>query len=234
MHPENHGKPWTQEDLRKIADLWMGDIRLISIAQAVGRKPDAVFSKLNNSPYLGGYLDTYAMPNQRLEYMRNCDFLNPLKWKDKTMDVTDKLAAKPDPSDIYLMMMLQEDYTTCEVTFGVNPKRYTYRTRLGLKKDDYVVVYTGSEYNVAQVVEVHDEPKIDPDRPMLLKWIVQKVDHTSYDEQAKLEKDLLEELMKNKRSRAKQAARDLLAIRFPEGSPERAAIEALLAKRIAS
>ena len=61
----------------------------------------------------------------------------------------------------HLLALLQSDYTTIEVTFDQNGKRYTYKARLseGIQEGDAVVVDSPSQgLVVVQVVAVHKVP----------------------------------------------------------------------------
>lgn len=55
-------------------------------------------------------------------------------------------------------------------------KPHTYKTRLqNLKEGDLGIVKGQSDIEVVQIVEVHDEPEIDPDSRVEFKWLTQKV-----------------------------------------------------------
>ncbi len=211
IYPKNHGRPWTEEEERLLLELRSQHKSNRFIADRLGRLESAIAYRL----------DSIAL--------RNGAGMSIFERKaNVTTDVTPNRS--PEPSDIYLMMMLQEGYTTVGVIFSGGGGLYTYRTREKLEKGDHVVVKVGDQFKVAIVQQVDETPQIDPDKPMHLKWTVCKVDATAYDEQVKAEEELLDQLMKSKRFRAKEMARQLLDSKFPLGSTERIAFDEALAR----
>ena len=126
----------------------------------------------------------------------------------------------------HLLALLQSDYTTIEVTFDQNGKRYTYKTRLseGIQEGDAVVVDSPSQgLVVVQVVAVHKVPKIDIDAPFTYKWIVQRVDRSSYDRTLEQEAKFADMMFEVERVRQ----RELLLQQFKENLPEGSAARSL-------
>lgn len=89
----------------------------------------------------------------------------------------------------HLISLLQTGYTTVEVVFQNDSNRvvpstgrhYVYKTKkLDIQVDQTVVVRVSGKYALAQVVAVHDVPRIDVDADFDYKWIVQVVDPTEY------------------------------------------------------
>ena len=75
-------------------------------------------------------------------------------------------------------------FNTCTVKYNdIDQRTYTFKvhTSLALQKDDYCVVLNNKgKPQVVQVVEVHDQPQIDPQAPYEYKWIIDIVDFTQY------------------------------------------------------
>lgn len=210
-YPRNHGKPWTEEEEQMLLLLKSQHKSNRIIAERLGRLESAIAYRLDAIAIREGDINIVFERNSKVK-----------------TDVTPNRS--PEPSDIYLMMMLQEGYTTVHVVFSGGGGLYTYRTRETLEKGDHVVVKVGDQFRVARVEQVDKTPQIDPDKPMHLKWTVCKVDATAYDEQVQAEEELLDQLMKSKRFRAKEMARQMLDSKFPLGSAERIAFDEALAR----
>jgi hypothetical protein len=114
----------------------------------------------------------------------------------------------------------EDDYsvTLLGKDFNLSPKAYTYITNLDLKRDDLVVVYAVGIPKIAVVMEIDEEIDISPNDKIEYKWIISKVDFTSYLENikknAQINKTCKEAYKKNSR---KQFAALLLA-EMPEES----------------
>lgn len=144
-------------------------------------------------------------PNDKTAWLKQ---INSPSLEKKVMDI--KLT--------HLITMLQTGYTTVEVRYhgklaGSQP--YTYKAISNtLAMGDTVVVpvdYDGMEVlKLAKVVRVHDAPQVDVSLPYALKWIVQKVDRTAYDEQVAREQAALDALETGKRAAAQATAVDQL------------------------
>lgn len=110
--------------------------------------------------------------------------------------------------------LLQKNFTTVDVVFEDevsihelrNPNTvhcshssYTYKADLDLQLQigDFAIVHARDELKIVRVVDVHLEPKIDPNARFTYKWVVQKVDARAYlqrlDEEAQL-KQILDRL----------------------------------------
>lgn len=57
---------------------------------------------------------------------------------------------------------------------------YTYVTTLALSPGDLVVVPCKSHFSVAEVVEMHDDLRIQPNEDIQYAWVAQKVDLTEF------------------------------------------------------
>ena len=77
------------------------------------------------------------------------------------------------------------DCKTVQVVFQSCGKRYTYLTDEALKVNDWVVVDTERGLQVVAVVHVDDDCDIDIQDPIKFKWIVCKIDMSTYSERIK-------------------------------------------------
>ncbi len=117
------------------------------------------------------------------------------------------------------LLALMQDYTTVKVTF-IDPtsykedrsedKAYTYLAPLGMgiQRGDLVLVpapHTSNmeesrSFAVTQVLTVDDEPDLNLDLAHSYKWVIQKLDFSTYNGRIQLEKDLAEDLARLERS----------------------------------
>lgn len=114
---------------------------------------------------------------------------------DRADELTDKLDAhfgyvsleskpKPKPKkgnrimDKNLPALLREDAKTIGVKFNSTAKHYTYVTHLPVAVGDSVIVATGAtdELQIAAVVRIDDEVKIEPGSDIEYKWVIGIVD----------------------------------------------------------
>lgn len=139
------------------------------------------------------------------------------------VDMNITLATRTDTTKLYyLLTMLQEDYTTIKVQLSSGDVRsYTYKwptnTGVELRMGDLVVVPVNSndQYKIGTVMEVHDEPQINPDRPFVLRWVVQKVALEPFLAQVQREHETVEMMKISQRTGAKERARAELKAMFP-------------------
>lgn len=92
--------------------------------------------------------------------------------------------------DKNIAAILREDTRTVEVryttgrTYGAKGEdantTFTYVTTLTLQPGDLVVVPYQKHFSVAEVVEVHDDLRIQPNEEIEYRWVVQKVDASRY------------------------------------------------------
>lgn len=97
----------------------------------------------------------------------------------------------------HVASLLQTNYTTIQVTFTEGGRIHTYKVKTPhslVAGEDSVVVKVGTEYRVAQVIAVHDEPQIDTESSTEYQWIVQKVDSKDYEAVLKKEELFIETL----------------------------------------
>lgn len=122
----------------------------------------------------------------------------------------------------HIISLLQGVYTTVDVRFGQpGSKLYTYKTRLSLKKGDYVIVCARNTYEVVEVVSVHHTPKIDYEAAFDYKWVVQKLDTRSYDKIVQEESELQSHLDIADTLRRKESLMEIFEKTYPEGSKSR-------------
>lgn len=93
--------------------------------------------------------------------------------------------------------LLQKNFTTVDVVFedevSIQELRtpsshyhshsyYTYKADLdlNLQAGDFVIVHARDELKIVRVIDVHSEPKIDPNAKFTYKWVVQKIDAQAY------------------------------------------------------
>jgi len=81
--------------------------------------------------------------------------------------------------------LLLDDYYTVGIIFSTEAtaKRYTYKVdkSMSVEEDDYVVVLADGEYKVVKIAEVHDEIQIDFNTNFAYKYIIDKIDFSTYE-----------------------------------------------------
>lgn len=84
--------------------------------------------------------------------------------------------------------MLPTNYTTVMVRFSGYGKQYTYKTHiLDFKVGDEAVVDVNGETKVVTVSQVHKSPRLEVNAPYAYKWIICKVDRTTYNRLASMQ-----------------------------------------------
>lgn len=80
--------------------------------------------------------------------------------------------------------LLLNDYYTIGIQFSTEPtsKAYTYKVdkSMTLEVEDFVVVLADGEYKIVRVAEVHEDSQIDFNNNYEYKYIIDKVDFTTY------------------------------------------------------
>lgn len=192
-HLPFHGEPWTDAQEKRLEDLWRKRHSLDSLSQYMGRTKVAVIARLEK---LG---------------------LDP-EYAYETTPVKKTTATKKEPmmqNFQHLIALLQKNYTTVAVRFRDNATgstsgadSYTYKVPLSMEvaKGDLLVVPARKFFSVAEVVEVHDAPQIDVKKPLALRWVVQKVDTTAYDDQTAREDQAIKQVEVAERRRAQEEA----------------------------
>lgn len=191
--PRNHGTYWTDEQDAQLENLWWNHtLSLPSIAQKLGRTVVSIESRLRKHG-----IDPEGSRNREL-----------VTSQPETKD--------PMMTDFqHLLALLQHGYTTVDVCFPENPgQRYTYKIPSkmaeGLEPKHYLVVPSRNEFKLVQVVEVHPTPRIDVKKPLALKWVVQRVDFTAYNDQTSREAEAIEKLQVAERAAAQKKALEVL------------------------
>ena len=124
----------------------------------------------------------------------------------------------------HLISLLQNDYVTVQVVFqrpenaAPTPstnRRYTYKARMPISKDDIAIVEACGRLAIVKVVEVNDVPQIDMDADYDYKWIVQRIDRSAYDATVAVEKKFAAAML----AAEKLHQREVLAKKFTEHLP---------------
>lgn len=200
--PPNHGRVWDENDDSYLREEFRQGLSIPALAKKLGRTTVSISCRLDK---LG---------------------LDP---DNRELTLTKK---EPMMQDFqHLIALLQKGYTTVNVRFDTGGPLYTYKVSktiaATLAKDGLVVVPAQNAFKVVKVVEVHDEPQIDVHKPLALKWVVQKVDTTAYDDQTAREAEAIQKLQVAERAQAQAKALEVLM-----GSVEdRAALLALIEAR---
>lgn len=88
----------------------------------------------------------------------------------------------------HALHLFQTGYTTAEFNFTNNnthPRNiYTFKVLLSdnFGVGDCAVVILDTGLKIVKCLEVHEKPQIDIHATFDYKWVVQKIDHTRYDE----------------------------------------------------
>lgn len=107
-------------------------------------------------------------------------------------------------------------------------KAYTYKARLEdkLQVGDYVVVDTPREgFKIVRVVGVDPSPVIDVNSPFEYKWVVQKIDTTTYDAIQANEQNFKNALVEIERVKAREQLLHDFDTKLPPGSDARKMFE---------
>jgi hypothetical protein len=197
----SRGSAWTSEQEVALERLWSRGYTLADLAAKFGRTTNGIIARLEKLGHTveGNQVRTLTkQPKKEVKFMANVQ---------------------------HLITLLQEGYTTVEVTFSGSSQRYTYKAPLsmGLAIDDKVVVPARDEFKVTTVREVHDAPEIDVSKPFDLKWVVQKVDTAAYDDQAKREAEAVRMIQVAERRKAQEDALEAIL-----GSTDREALLKLI------
>lgn len=193
------GSAWTTDDEYELKRRWDLNQGIAELAHYFGRTKNGIIARLEK---LGIDPDS---KNRSLTLAQAIN-LQPVK------------KASPMHANMqHLIALLQKGYTTVEVKFlnaesgdAQGSQTYTYKVPESLAKTlvkgDLLVVPARKAFNVVRVHEVHDTPKINIKEPLALRWIVQKVDTTAYDDQAAREAQAIEQLQTAERRQAQQEA----------------------------
>lgn len=114
----------------------------------------------------------------------------------------------------YIQTVFDETIKTVSVVFdledAVMARHYTYKTRLDLKVGDVCAVATPHGLNLVEVVEVHEDPRINPDDRIEYKWITNKVDVESIKAAEQADIDFADKARTHARSKARERAKEEL------------------------
>lgn len=120
-----------------------------------------------------------------------------------------------------VIALLQSGYTTIDVVFSLKDKTssdklYTYKVLLSdsIEVGCTVVVPTRDYFQLSTVVAVHTTPKIDKEAAYPYRFIVQKVDFTSYNS-LKSKEEEMQLILKTAELQAEaDRAREVLRARY--------------------
>jgi len=110
------------------------------------------------------------------------------------------------------------EMTLLGADFTLSPRLYTYITDLDLKPDDVVVVYAVGIPKIAMVMIVDEEVDIQPNDKIAYKWVVAKVDFTSYLENMKKNSTIQRTVSKAYKKNTRKQFASLLLAELPEES----------------
>jgi hypothetical protein len=119
----------------------------------------------------------------------------------------------------HLVSLIDGEYTTVAVRFDAASKLYTYKTRLKLQRNDWVIVSVNDVLKVVQVVQVHATPQIDFEAKFDYKWVVQKVDMSDYNTTLAAEAKLVEHIDAMERLHKRYTMRQIIENVYVKGSP---------------
>ena len=196
---DRHGRPWDAEEEFDLQNRFKKGYPVQALAQRHGRSVTGITERLRKM----GLVDRFG---QRIGA--------PTKF-EVALTGTSKVNIH------HIITLLQKNYTTVNVSFpdstsAQRGQTYTYKVSneiaATLKESDVVVVPAGpnNEFKSAIVVTVHAEPQIDVKKPYALKWVVQKIDLTAYNEQIAREKKAIEMIQIAERRTAQQRAMEIL------------------------
>jgi len=103
--------------------------------------------------------------------------------------------------------LLLNDYYTIGVAFSTEATSmlYTYKVDKSMKveEEDFVVVVANGEYKIVQVKEVHEENQIDFNTNFSYKYIINKIDFTTYNKLKERSQIITKTLTESKRRKLK-------------------------------
>jgi len=110
--------------------------------------------------------------------------------------------------------LLLNDYYTIGVAFSTEATAmfYTYKVDKSMKieEEDFVVVIANGEYKIVQVKEVHEENQIDFNTNFSYKYIINKIDFTTYNKLKERSQVIAKTLTESKRRKLKSELLDNL------------------------
>jgi hypothetical protein len=230
--PARHGQAYTTEELEWIRSKFFVGYTPTKIARALQRKTSALLGQLEKMRLMRRVGEGYGPT----DYVR----VSGVFFEDLPALIPPAAQTAPYPQAKkgnivnfnHLVTLLQQNYTTLTVAFdgaqkGSPNHGYTYKVSneiaATLKKDDFVVAPARDTFMVVKVLEIHEEPQIDPDTPYALKWVVQKVDMAPYADQIHREEEAVRLLQQAKRKKAQEEALEAIL-----GSVSREELLALL------
>lgn len=115
--------------------------------------------------------------------------------------------------------LVRDDVTTISASFGSGPKNYTFKATQKLASKltvgDDVVVEVSHGIRVAQVVQIHSEPQIDPEDDINYQWAFQRVNTELLEELHDVESTVEDKLKERRKRSHRQQALSALGIDNP-------------------
>jgi hypothetical protein len=218
--PARHGAPWSSEEERVMIAHIANHRPIDHVAKELCRKPSAIISRLQLLCVLDR--DNYhAVDPSRPLFGEDLKRAQEMHLSGRThaknfLPATKETTVSDNTRLLNLVALLQEGYTTITARFGTSAKDYTYRAPLSmaLAVGDKVVVDAPSGLSVVTVSAVHEAPEIDVNSPFNIKWVVSKVDMTTYNEQTRREAAAVVEMQTAQRKKASAEARAELQERY--------------------
>jgi len=149
---------------------------------------------------------------------------NPMPWHENfswELEVSENQTGEKTMKNANTAALFQDNMTTIAVSFFTvgfeqiieegksidftsnGDKQYTYKISKDsdIKEGDYVVVNANNELKVVRVIERHEEPQINYDANIRIKWVVGKVDFAHYMQLQSAEKAFYAALQESEKKR---------------------------------
>ena len=212
----NNGKTWLPSHDDKLSKLYTEGHSVARLAEVFGRTQVSICYRLNHLG-LSNDPDLYSKSRELVPVTKKPTATKKVNLMHTNMQ--------------HLIALLQQGYTTVSVKFfgstegSLSQQIYTYKAPVSAKlaEGDLVVVPARKGFATAKVHEVHESPQIDVKEPLALRWIVQKVDTTAYDDQTAREEQAIKMLEQAERKQAQEEALKALL-----GSADREALLQLI------
>lgn len=134
----------------------------------------------------------------------------------------------------HLISLLQNDYVTVQVVFQrpdnapINPstnRHYTYKARMPIAVGDIAVVEVREKLALVKIVVVNDVPQINVDADYDYKWLIQRIDRTTYDKTLAVEKKFAEAMQAAEKAHQRLVLAQKFTDHLPLGSKARILFE---------
>lgn len=160
---------------------------------------------VNDSTYYNRYGEWIRHHNQRDSRFRLLDDAIPRECVEPKYSLYETEERSTGMNLRNAALLVRDDINTVSVVFSTGGKPYTYliHERTQVQPEDYVLVVANGEPKVAQVVEVHEQPQIDPNSGIRYTWVIGNVTHQLANvEQLNKITDLIEEKLKQQQAKS--------------------------------